>query len=78
MRLSARDWRLFGAVLLVLVPLYRSSGFGLSDSTKPLSAFAGCPQRTMCVQSSRAGLLQQELFGIDPARLILYAPTTER
>jgi hypothetical protein len=75
MRIPARDWRLFGAVLLVAVPLLLLRAGRLDEAAL---GFRGCPQRTMCVGPSRAGLLQQELFGVDPARLILYAPTTER
>lgn len=68
MRIAARHWRLFGAVLLVLAPLLllRAERDAFAFRTKrPANTVPRVPPR---------GPTQQELLGINPNRLILYAP----
>jgi hypothetical protein len=68
MMIAARHWRLFGLVLLVLAPLLllRAEGDDFASRTwRPADNVPPVRPR---------GLTQRELLGIDPHRLILYAP----
>ena len=68
MRIAARHWLLFGAVLLILAPLLLLRAEG-NDFALPT------PRPANNVPSVRPrGLTQQELLGINPDRLILYTP----
>jgi hypothetical protein len=71
MRIAACFWCLFGALLVVLATLLLLRHGRVDEATvafRRLSpAYNGRPAQPR-------GLRQQELFGINPDRLILYAP----
>ena len=66
MRIAARHWLLFGAVLLVLAPLL------LLRAERDDFALRTPANNTPAVRPR--GTTQQELIGINPDRLILYTP----
>jgi hypothetical protein len=72
MRIAVRYWQAFGAAMLVLIPflLFRAGHFDEMANISPRH-----PSPANNVQPARPrGLLQQELLGINPDRLILYTP----
>ena len=78
MRIAARHWWLFGAVLIVLAPLLllRAERDDFAFRTKR-PAYKMSPVQTQPIQTQpvqRLGPTQQELLGINPHRLILYTP----
>jgi hypothetical protein len=71
MRIAARYWHAVAAVLLVLAPLVLLRAARTEQALFPLRGPA--PGNNVRPAQLRR-LQQQELFGINPERLILYAP----
>jgi len=69
MRMAARSWRTFGAMLLVLAPWLL-----LPWAAEAPVVFRGQSPANNLRRAPTRGQLQQELLGINPDRLILYAP----
>jgi hypothetical protein len=67
MRIATHRWRTFGAMLLVLAPWLL-----LPLVIKAPSAFRGPAPANTLRRTLPQPLLKQEMFGINPDRLILY------
>jgi hypothetical protein len=74
LRIAARHWCAFAAAILALASLLLLRAGPQEERPEAFRS----PYPAISVRSAPRGLVQQDLFGIDPARLILYAPTTER
>jgi hypothetical protein len=73
MRIVVRRHRIFGATLLVL-----ALWLLVSSAQEAPSVFRGSPPAMTLRPAPSRSQVQQELFGINPDRLILYSPLSSR
>jgi len=86
MRIAAPDWCAFAVATLALAllfplragPLDVSRGVQREVRREERSQVIHRPYPAIDMRSASRGLMQQDMFGINPERVILYAPAIER